>query len=143
LSNLLFICSKNQWRSPTAEELFKNHSVHSASSAGTSDKARIKINQKLIDWADIIFVMERKHRDLLKQRFTLAEKELIVLDVPDDYQFGDPELVEILKAALEGYLFVYILKILIKYSTCHRLNQLRSTVLQAMNGVDQLKMVNV
>jgi hypothetical protein len=87
--------------------------------------------------------MERKHRDLLKQRFTLAEKELIVLDVPDDYQFGDPELVEILKAALEGYLFVYILKILIKYSTCHRLNQLRSTVLQAMNGVDQLKMVNV
>jgi len=104
LSNLLFICSKNQWRSPTAELLFKNHPVHQARSAGTSDKARVKINQKLIDWADVIFVMERKHKDLLKQRFAFADKELIVLDIPDDYQFGDPELVKILKAALEEYL---------------------------------------
>jgi predicted protein tyrosine phosphatase len=84
--------------------LFKNHPVHQARSAGTSDKARVKINQKLMDWADMVFVMERKHKDLLKQRFAFADKELIVLHIPDDYQYGDPELVEILKTALEEYL---------------------------------------
>jgi len=104
LSNFLFICSKNQWRSPTAELLFKNHRVHKARSAGTSEKARTKVNQKLFDWADVVFVMERKHKNLLNQRFAFADKELIVLDIPDDYLYGDPELVEILKAALNEYL---------------------------------------
>jgi predicted protein tyrosine phosphatase len=104
LSNLLFICSKNQWRSPTAEMLFKNHPFHHARSAGTSDKARIKVNQKLIDWADMIFVMENKHKVLLKQRFALANKQLIVLDIEDNYRFGDAELIEIIKNALSDYL---------------------------------------
>lgn len=86
--------------------LFKNHPVHHARSAGTSDKARIKVNQKLIDWADIIFVMERKHKNILKQQFPLAvvNKRLIVLDIDDNYRFGDPELIEILKNVLSGYL---------------------------------------
>ena len=104
MSNLLFICSKNQWRSPTAEMLFKNHSIHHARSAGTSDKARVKVNQKVINWADVIFVMERKHKDLLTQRFAFGDKKLIVLEIPDDYHFGDPELVGILKKALEEFL---------------------------------------
>jgi predicted protein tyrosine phosphatase len=104
LSNLLFICSKNQWRSPTAELLFKNHPEHNAYSAGTSDKARIRVNQKMIDHADVVFVMERKHQQLLKQRFDIAGKQLIVLDIEDNYRFNDPELVAILKNALREYL---------------------------------------
>ena len=104
MSNLLFICSKNQWRSPTAEMLFKNHAIHKARSAGTSNKARIKVNQKLVDWADVIFVMERKHKDLLKQRHIIYGKQLVVLDIEDLYLFGDSVLVEILQKALEGYL---------------------------------------
>jgi len=103
LSNLIFICSKNQWRSPTAELLFKNHSEHRARSAGTSDKARIKINQKMIGWADVIFVMERKHKDIIKQQFS-TDKPIIVLDIEDNYQFGDPELIAILKLCLRDYL---------------------------------------
>jgi len=106
LSNLLFICSKNQWRSPTAELLFKNHPVHQARSAGTSDKACVKVNTKLLHWADEIFVMERRHRQLLQQRFghEIADKPVIVLDIEDDYLFNDPELVTMLKAALNEYL---------------------------------------
>ncbi|RYZ91935.1 MAG: protein tyrosine phosphatase [Sphingobacteriaceae bacterium] len=104
LSNLLFICSKNQWRSPTAELLFKNHAVHTARSAGTSDKARIKANQKMIDWADVIFVMERRHKELLKQRFTTQGKQLEVLDIEDNYLFGDSELIGLLKDSLTEYL---------------------------------------
>jgi predicted protein tyrosine phosphatase len=106
LPNLLFVCSKNQWRSPTAELLFKNHPLHAARSAGTSNKARIKVNQKMIDWADVIFLMERKHQQRLKMLFavTLDQKPLIVLDIEDNYPYNDPELIEILKTTLVDYL---------------------------------------
>ena len=108
MSNLLFICSKNQWRSPTAELLFKNHQNYQARSAGTSDKARVKVTAKLLDWADVVFVMERKHRDILKQRFAsaIAGKKIVVLDIEDDYLFNDPELIALLKVALSDYLDV-------------------------------------
>jgi predicted protein tyrosine phosphatase len=104
LPNLLFICSKNQWRSPTAELMFKGHQLHNARSAGTSEKARIKLSQKLLDWADVVFVMEYKHRDLVKQRFVLNKQPLVVLNIPDDYHFNDPELVEVFKTALVQWL---------------------------------------
>ncbi|GGH22236.1 low molecular weight protein tyrosine phosphatase family protein [Mucilaginibacter phyllosphaerae] len=104
MPNLLFICSKNQWRSPTAELLFKGHQLHHARSAGTSDKARVKLNQKLIDWADVLFVMEYKHREIIKQKFDARHKQLVVLNIADDYQFNDPELIAFLQTALTDYL---------------------------------------
>jgi predicted protein tyrosine phosphatase len=84
--------------------LFKNHPEHCARSAGTSNKARIKINQKLLDWADVVFVMETKHKDLLTQQFVITRKQLIVLDIEDNYKFGDTELIVILKGSLSSYL---------------------------------------
>ncbi|HTK18152.1 MAG TPA: hypothetical protein VL442_01500 [Mucilaginibacter sp.] len=94
----------NQWRSPTAELLFKDHPIHTARSAGTNNNARIRVNQKMIDWADALFVMERKHRDIIKERFNISDLPLIVLEISDDYQFGDPELIEILRDSLTYYL---------------------------------------
>lgn len=104
--NLLFVCSRNQWRSPTAEEIFKNSQEYQAKSAGTEPSARIKITEKLINWADIIFVMEKKHKDRINQRFAsvVDEKELIVLDIPDEYQFMDEELVDLIKLSVSNYL---------------------------------------
>lgn len=100
------MCSRNQWRSPTAEEIFKNSQEHQAKSAGTEPLARIKITEKLINWADIIFVMEKKHKDRINQRFATVvdEKELIVLDIPDEYQFMDEELVDLIKLSVSPYL---------------------------------------
>ncbi len=83
--------------------LFKNHPLHQVRSAGTSEKARIRINQKLLDWADEIFVMERKHRQLLQKRFTL-QQPVTVLEIEDNYSFNDFELVALLKEALSDYL---------------------------------------
>ncbi len=104
--NLLFVCSRNQWRSPTAEEIFKNSQENQVKSAGTEPSARIKITEKLINWADIIFVMEKKHKERIKQRFAtmVDEKELIVLDIPDEYQFMDEELVDLIKLSVSPYL---------------------------------------
>jgi len=103
MQNILFICSRNQWRSPTAEKVYsKDPHVH-ARSAGTSPKAR---NVKDITWAELIFVMEHKHKDRLKATYSklLQYKKVIVLDIPDEYQYMDEELVELIEASVEGYL---------------------------------------
>ncbi len=63
--NLLFVCSRNQWRSPTAEEIYKKRNGFNVRSSGTEPSARIKLNLKTILWADVIFVMEKKHKQIL------------------------------------------------------------------------------
>lgn len=104
--NLLFICSRNQWRSPTAEQLFRRHPHHRARSAGTSPNARRTVTAADIAWADRIFVMEEKHQSRLKATFgrLLQGKPLIVLDIPDDYRYMDAELVALLQDSLGDYL---------------------------------------
>lgn len=74
MKNILFICSKNQWRSPTGEQIFKNHAELNVRSAGTSASARKAVNAKDIQWADTIFVMEEKHKSRLKAEFTRSLK---------------------------------------------------------------------
>jgi predicted protein tyrosine phosphatase len=98
--NLLFICSRNQWRSPTAEEIWRKHSGVNTRSAGTSPKAKKTVSSADIRWADIIFVMEKKHKNRLLAEFTrmLDHKFIHVLDIPDEYQYMDSDLIEELEA---------------------------------------------
>lgn len=106
MKNILFVCSRNKWRSLTAETIYKNSSECNVKSAGTEDAARIRINSKLIVWADIIFVMEKKHKQKLQEKFSteMSDKKIIILDIPDIYKYMDPELVEEIKTSIEGYL---------------------------------------
>jgi predicted protein tyrosine phosphatase len=108
LRNILFICSKNQWRSPTGEKIFKNHAELNVRSAGTSSSARKTVNAKDILWADIIFVMEEKHKDRLKAEFIrlVKYKDIQVLDIPDEYQYMDEELIDILAESVSSYLVI-------------------------------------
>ncbi|WP_029574636.1 low molecular weight protein tyrosine phosphatase family protein [Acinetobacter sp. P8-3-8] len=104
--NALFICSRNQWRSPSAERVFSVGYGISTRSAGTSKHAKHTISLKDIAWADLIFVMEQKHKQNIKEKFPnqLQHKKVIVLDIPDDYQYMDEELIEILKQVMQPYL---------------------------------------
>lgn len=93
--NVLFICSRNQWRSPTAEQVFRRYPGLSVRSAGTSRNAKKSVSHELLHWADVICVMEQKHKDRLmaEYRRLLENKPLHVLDIPDDYRYMDPALV--------------------------------------------------
>ncbi|MBW8782256.1 MAG: protein tyrosine phosphatase [Verrucomicrobia bacterium] len=106
-TKLLFLCSRNQWRSPTAEALFKNHPRYDARSAGTENGARIKVTACHLGWADVVFCMERKHADRLRDRFPAetADKRIVILRIPDDYPAAhDPALIERLRTALAAHL---------------------------------------
>ncbi len=106
MQNILFICSRNQWRSPTAEKIYAKDERVNVRSAGTSPRAKKTVNAKDIDWADTLFVMEHKHKERLKSAFgrLLQYKKIIVLDIPDEYQYMDEELITLLKASVEEYL---------------------------------------
>jgi|GEM_PF-168977 predicted protein tyrosine phosphatase/2'-5' RNA ligase len=106
MRNVLFICSRNQWRSPTAEQLWRRHPLISARSAGTSPNARHKVSIDDIEWADVILVMEEKHKSRLVAEFSrvLAHKPVHVLDIPDEYKYMDPELVEELQRSVASIL---------------------------------------
>jgi predicted protein tyrosine phosphatase len=105
--NVLFVCSRNQWRSPTAERMFKGHPVIIARSAGTSLSARHRISHVDIDWADVILVMEDKHRERIVADYAqlIEHTPIHVLDIPDEYKYMDPELIEILEQTVEPMLF--------------------------------------
>jgi predicted protein tyrosine phosphatase len=105
---ILFVCSHNKWRSLTAERIYDGFAGYSVRSAGTEDGARIKVTAGHIGWADSIFCMETKHMDRIRQNFSasLEGKQLICLHVPDDYDYLEAELIELLKSKLSAYIEV-------------------------------------
>jgi predicted protein tyrosine phosphatase len=100
--NILFICSKNQWRSPTAEQVWRKHPGVSVRSAGTSPNARHSVSEADLAWADVVFAMEEKHKSrlLAEYRDVIGGTPIHVLDIPDDYKYMDPELVEQLRTSV-------------------------------------------
>ncbi|MGB7345423.1 MAG: protein tyrosine phosphatase [Pirellulaceae bacterium] len=104
--NILFVCSKNQWRSPTAEKVYERHAEINVRSGGTASSARHRVSLSDIQWADCICVMEQKHKQRLLADFSqaLARKSLHVLDIPDEYKFMDPELVSLIQSAVDPLL---------------------------------------
>lgn len=106
MKNVLFVCSRNRLRSPTAEQVFSTRHDLEVASAGTNHDADTPLSGELVEWADIIFVMEKVHRVKLQRRFgrQLGKARIVCLDIPDDYEFMDPELVRLLQARLSRYL---------------------------------------
>lgn len=104
--NLLFVCSRNKWRSRTAETIFQDRPDHPVKSAGTAPSARIKVSEKLLEWADIIFAMEKKHKQRMQARFPeiATARKIVVLDIPDEYPYMDEELIETLEASISPYM---------------------------------------
>lgn len=99
MKKLLFICSQNRLRSPTAEAVFSDYEGLEAESAGLDKEAVIPLCSEALEWADIIFVMEKSHRRKLSQRFQpwLKNKRVVCLDIPDEYEYMEPTLIELLK----------------------------------------------
>jgi predicted protein tyrosine phosphatase len=105
LKRVLFVCSQNKLRSPTAEQVFSTWPDVEADSAGTNHDAENPLTGELVEWAQIIFVMERTHRNKLTKRFKRHLKaRVICLNIPDDYAFMDPELVSLLRARVAPHL---------------------------------------
>jgi predicted protein tyrosine phosphatase len=106
LKRILFVCGRNRRRSPTAEAIFSDRPGIEVASAGLAPDADNPLTSELIDWADLILVMEKSHRTRLSRRFRrhLKGVRIACLDIPDRYAYMDPELIALLKARMERHL---------------------------------------
>ncbi|PJJ79744.1 low molecular weight protein tyrosine phosphatase family protein [Mucilaginibacter auburnensis] len=106
--NILVICGKNKRRSRTAEFIFKNDDRFNIRSAGLSPKSDRRLTENDLIWADLILVMETEHRSRLKQTYAATTNALVeVLHVPDEYEFMDEELIEILQTKIDDLFHRY------------------------------------
>jgi predicted protein tyrosine phosphatase len=99
MKNVLFVCSRNRLRSPTAEQIFAGRDDIEVSSAGLDSDAENPLTGEEVAWADVIFVMEKAHRGRLTRRFRahLRKARVVCLDIPDEYGFMDPALIKLLE----------------------------------------------
>ncbi len=100
----------NQWRSPTAEKIYSHHHAVIARSAGTNKSAKRQLKPHDIDWADVICVMENQHKQRILQLDPQAQDstDIYVLDIPDDYQFMDPALIDELQDSVDNIINDYL-----------------------------------
>lgn len=102
---ILFVCAMNKQRSATAERIYLNDPRVEVRSAGVRADAKRRIAEKDLRWADVIFVMEREHKLAITTRFDdvsdLTLPPIDVLNIPDDFEFMDPVLIEMLKTMLD------------------------------------------
>jgi len=95
--NILVVCGRNKKRSRTAEYIFKNDDRFNIRSAGLSPKSDRKISEKDLTWADLVLVMETEQRAKVRELYKHMELPNIeILSIPDEYEFMDEELVELL-----------------------------------------------
>lgn len=106
MKRALFICTQNRLRSPTAEQVFANWPGIETDSAGFGNDATVQLSVEQIEWATIIFVMEKAHRNRLSSKFKkhLNGKKVVCLDIPDDYEYMQPELVKLLNSKVSKFL---------------------------------------
>lgn len=104
--NVLFICSQNRLRSPSAERRFADWPGVETASAGVDYGAVVPVSPELLQWADLICVMEPIHRQKLTARFfsELTGKRIVCLNIPDEFQFMEPALIKLLDASVTRYL---------------------------------------
>jgi predicted protein tyrosine phosphatase len=103
---ILFVCGRNQWRSPTAERLYRGDPRVVVRSAGVSLKSAHKVSDADLDWADLVLVMERRYCTRIRSDFfaRLEFPPIETLDIPDEFKFMDPELVTLLRANTEQFI---------------------------------------
>jgi predicted protein tyrosine phosphatase len=103
---VLFLCRHNRMRSPTAERIFSKRADLEVRSAGTASDALVLVNAQMLDWADLIFIMDERQRRSLARRFAghPALDRVICLEIPDEYAFLQPELISLLQARTAPHL---------------------------------------
>jgi protein-tyrosine phosphatase len=95
-------------RSCTAEVIYNSEGLYTAKSAGTERTARVKITKDLLLWADIIFTMEEKQAEYIRNEFIepIRNKKIIVLGIPNNHYFMEPALIKLITNKVDHYLVI-------------------------------------
>jgi predicted protein tyrosine phosphatase len=100
---ILFVCGRNRWRSPTAERIYRDDPRVEVRSAGVSVKSGHQISSDDLSWADLVLVMEQRHKSRILGMFQ-EHPPIVSLDIPDDFGYMDEELIGLIREGVEFHL---------------------------------------
>ena len=99
---MLFVCALNQWRSPTAERMYRGDARLEVRSAGVRREAKRRLSESDLLWADVVFVMDREQKHFILAQFRHLELPPVEnLEISDQFQYMDPRLQEALRVAID------------------------------------------
>ena len=103
MKRILFVCTVNRMRSATAHTLYENDERFEVDSAGTDRTAHVVREEWHLEWAAAIVVMEKQHRNKIRERFPqwYEQKPIVCLYIDDVYDYLQPELIVVLKEKFE------------------------------------------
>jgi predicted protein tyrosine phosphatase len=103
---VLFLCRHNRLRSPTTERIFGKRSHLDMRSAGTAVDALTRVNARMLECADLIFIMDDQQRRSLGRRVAghPTLEHFICLERPDEFTVMQPELVDLLAVGAMAHL---------------------------------------
>lgn len=107
-TKVLFVCAQNRMRSFTAEKMFMGSMLYDVKSRGIAKDARIRLTESDIGWADVIFVMEKNHKNRIAKEFrsAIVGKKIACLFIEDIYDPMEPALIHELRRKLAPYLIL-------------------------------------
>lgn len=106
-TKVLCVCTAGLLRSPTAAVVLANDFDCNTRCAGISQEhALIPVDEVLLTWAEEIVCMdkeqERRIKSLLKK--LNIERSIICFDIPDQYGYKNPILVQMIRERYREYL---------------------------------------
>ena len=105
-TRLLFVCSANRLRSPTAEMVARRHGLVADSVGTMQDLAIVALREDHLRWATHVICMESEHAEIVREfqaRIGLPADNpgLSVWHIPDDFDFMDERLQRMIENRLE------------------------------------------
>ena len=102
MKHILFVCSQNKLRNPSAETIFPEKEGFDVLSAGLNNGAEIPLTAELVEWAETIFVIEKAQRNKLRKKYrkSINKQNVICLEIPNDHEYMGPKLIAILEQKL-------------------------------------------
>lgn len=102
---VLCVCSAGLLRSPTmARLLSRNYTNVNPRAVGVSEEyALIPLDNVHLFWADLVLCADTDHFQYVQDYLEATDfnRDLYCLNIPDDYEFGDPELEKIIQAKFD------------------------------------------
>lgn len=102
---VLCVCSAGLLRSPTtASVLHKEFGFNTRACGHSQEYALIPISEALIEWAEqVVFVSQENFDECSNEaKELLSEKTVVILDIPDEFEYNNPQLREIIKEQYLG-----------------------------------------
>lgn len=98
MKKLLFVCERNEQRSPSFQTWFEEHRPkYEVRSTGITNGYPERINRELLDWADKVFLMDLEQERFVAREFPEYLHKTEIIGCSDQYSGNSPQLIRVIE----------------------------------------------